>query len=139
VTERLYLPAADALLVIHVAFVAYVVLGFALIWIGFFLRRRFVRNPWFRFTHLLAMGIVAAQTLSRTICPLTEWEAGLRRLAGADPRYAGSFIEYWLHRLLYFDWSEQTFRAIYLGFFGLILLTLWLVPPRWPRRKAAGR
>ena len=55
-----FLYAADALLVIHVAFVAFVVFGLILILIGKLRRWNWVRNTWFRIAHLCAIGIVIA-------------------------------------------------------------------------------
>ena len=73
-----YLLAADTILVVHFAFVAFVVLGFILIWIGFVLKFKFIRNIKFRVCHICAMGIVLVESLIGMICPLTEWENMLR-------------------------------------------------------------
>ena len=54
-----YLLAADFLLFSHVLFVAFVVLGLALILVGRLVDWTWVRNPWFRFAHLIAIEIVA--------------------------------------------------------------------------------
>jgi len=43
----LYALAADALLVLHVLFVVFVVLGLVAIFVGKFLSWRWVRNHWF--------------------------------------------------------------------------------------------
>src|SRR2546425_8327969 len=69
-----YRLLADVVLVIHFAFVAFVILGLLAVWTGRFLRWSWVRNFWFRVAHLLAIGIVAAQALGGVICPLTTWE-----------------------------------------------------------------
>lgn len=130
--QRLYLVLADAVLVVHAAFVAFVVVGFVLIWIGRFRRWGFVRNFWFRATHLAAIGAVAAESVAGFVCPLTTWEDRLRLLAGAEQRYPGSFIQHWLHRVIFFDISERVFTIVYLAFLLLVALSLWLVRPRWP-------
>src|SRR5207249_10359279 len=59
---------------VHFAFVAFVVAGFILIWVGFFLRWSFVRDTRFRLAHLLAMAFVLGESLLGLICPLTTWE-----------------------------------------------------------------
>ena len=94
VFQRLCLALADLVLVIHAAFVAFVVVGLVLICVGRFRGWAFVRNVWFRVAHLAAMGVVAAESLVGFICPLTMWEDQLRLLAGARQRYAGSFIQH---------------------------------------------
>jgi hypothetical protein len=121
---------ADAILVVHFAFVLFVIFGLLLTWIGYFAGWKFVRNPWFRAAHLLAMAVVVAESLFGIICPLTKWEIALRVKAGGDPAYAGSFIQHWVHRVMFFEVSEQTFTVLYVIFFVLIVLSLVVVPPR---------
>ena len=125
-----YALLADAILVLHFAFVLFVVAGLLLTWIGYFAGWKFVRNPWFRGAHLLAMAVVVAESLFGVICPLTKWETALRLEAGEDPAYAGSFIQHWVHRVMFFEVSERTFTMIYIAFFVLIVLSLVVVPPR---------
>jgi len=132
--QRCYLVLADLTLIVHVAFVAFVVVGLILIWIGRFCGWAFVRNFWFRIAHLAAIGVVAAESLAGFVCPLTTWENRLRLLAGGEERYQGSFIQHWLHQVMFFDLSETVFTVLYILFFAVIALSLWLVPPHWPRR-----
>ena len=132
--QHLCLALADVVLVIHVAFVGFVVVGLVLIWIGWFRGWAFVRNFWFRAAHLAAIGMVAAESLSGCVCPLTTWENRLRLLAGGEQRYAGSFIQHWLHRLIFFEVDERVFTIAYLAFFVAVVLSFWLVRPRWPRQ-----
>src|SRR5438132_1302825 len=46
---------ADVVVVLHVGYVAYVVAGQLAIWLGLLLGCRWVRNVWFRATHLLQL------------------------------------------------------------------------------------
>jgi hypothetical protein len=127
---NLYSLLADVILVIHFAFVAFVVAGLALIWLGWIFRWPFVRNRRFRFLHLFAMGFVLAESLAGFICPLTTWENELRVRAGGSQAYEKSFVEFWFGRLLFHDWSETTFTFLYTVFFILLVSSFWLVPPR---------
>lgn len=129
--QRLYLALANLVLVMHAAFVAFVVIGLVLIWIGWSLNWAFVRNLWFRAAHLVAIGVVAAESLLGFVCPLTTWEDWLRMQAGDPAHYTGSFIEHWVHRLMFFDLDERAFTIIYVTFFLAVVLSFWLVPPRW--------
>ena len=133
--QRFYAVLADALLVLHVAFVAFVVFGFLLIWLGRWRHWLFVRNFWFRAAHVAAIGGVAAEALTGIICPLTTWENRLRLLAGGEHRYQGSFLQYWLHQILFFDASETAFLVAYLAFFIAVSASFWWVPPHWPRKR----
>ncbi|QSP96370.1 DUF2784 domain-containing protein [Marinobacter salinisoli] len=129
VTEQFYLILADALLVLHVLFVAFVVLGLVLILLGGALRWHWVRNVWFRRAHLVAIGVVVLQSWLGVICPLTTWEMALRRKAGAAT-YDGSFVQHWLHAILYYDAPEWVFIVVYSLFGALVLASWFLVRPR---------
>lgn len=130
----MYALLADVVLGVHALFVAYNLFGLAAIWVGAFLRCSFVRNRWFRGTHLAAMGVVVGESLLGIFCPLTRWEFELRRLAGVQGENAGSFMHHWAQELLYFDISPYIFTVTYFVFFALMLATVWLVPVHWNRR-----
>lgn len=138
-SQRFCLLLADLVLMVHAAFVAFVVIGLVLIWIGRFRRWAFVRNFWFRVVHLAAMGVVAAESLAGLVCPLTTLEDRLRLLAGGEQRYQESFIQHWVHRVIFYDVHERVFATVYLAFFLAVVLSLWLVPPRWPGRSDCDR
>jgi hypothetical protein len=125
----LYLLAADLLLFSHVMFVAFVVVGLVLILIGKPCDWGWVRNPWYRIAHLVAIGIVALQSWVGLVCPLTTWEMALRERAG-DVTYAGSFIAHWLESLLYFRAPAWVFAVCY-TLFALVVVASWFwVRPR---------
>ena len=134
--ERIYLVLADAILILHFSFVAFVLVGFFLVWIGWWRRWQWVRNFWFRMAHLAAIGVVAAESMLGIVCPLTTWEERLRLLAGDEQRYVGSFVQHWLHRLMFFEAEERVFTIIYVLFFLLVVLSFLVVPPG--RRKHAA-
>ena len=127
--ELLYLIAADAILLIHVLFVVFVVFGLLLIFAGKFLTWRWVHNFSFRLTHLVAIGVVVLQSWLGAICPLTVWEMNLRELAG-DSVYEGSFIAHWLQTLLYYRAAEWVFALLYTLFAALVIASWYWVRPR---------
>ena len=128
--NNIYLLAADAILVLHFAFVAFVVLGLMITWIGYFFRLKFIRNAKFRVCHICAMGIVLVESLIGMICPLTEWENRLRIKGGEGRIYEASFIKKWIHKIMFYEFSEQTFMVIYILFFALVFFTFWFIPPQ---------
>ncbi|CEP36475.1 MULTISPECIES: DUF2784 domain-containing protein [Halomonadaceae] len=125
----LLLMLADTLLILHVLFVAFVVLGLVAIYAGYFFNWRWVRNKTFRIVHLCAIGYVVVQAWLGVVCPLTTWEMALRAEAGAAT-YSGSFIQYWLHSLLYFTLPEWVFVVVYTLFGSLVLASWFVVKPR---------
>ena len=116
---------ADAVLVVHVLFVLFVVGGFALILAGAS-RWGWVRNRTFRITHVAAIVFVTAEALLGVTCPLTSWEDTLR----ATGREERSFIGRWLAWLLYYDLPEWVFATAYCAF-ALAVVWAWrAIPPR---------
>ena len=126
---------ADAILVLHVGIVAFVLLGEAAILCGASRGWRWVRNFQLRIAHLALMLVIALQAWLGAMCPLTLWEQALRHRAGGDS-YSGSFIEYWLSRLIFFEAPWWIFVAAYTAFAGLVLMTWHRVPPQRVRRQA---
>jgi hypothetical protein len=123
-----WLLLADAVLLLHVLFVAFVVLGLLLVLIGAWRHWCWVRNPWFRITHLAAIVFVVGQTWLDMTCPLTTLELAFRAHAGAQT-YAGSFIGHWLQVLLYYQAPYWVFPVIYSAF-ALAVVWSWVsVPP----------
>lgn len=120
---------ADVVLVTHAAYVAFVVGGWIAIVVGGLLRRRWVRNPWFRYVHLLSIGIVALQAVLAVPCPLTVWERDLRLAAGQNPGDL-PFIPRLLQRLIFFEAPPELFTLIYVMFGGVVVVSLFVIPPR---------
>ncbi|MBT8092177.1 MAG: DUF2784 domain-containing protein [Gammaproteobacteria bacterium] len=129
-----YLLIADGLLLAHALFVLFVICGLLLIVAGRFLSWRWVRNPWFRLVHLVCIGIVVVQSWFGIVCPLTTWEMALREKAG-QAAYDGSFIAYWLSKVLYYQLPEWVFVLAYTIFGSLVLVSwYWVRPDEFGRR-----
>ena len=129
----LYLVAADALLFVHVLFVAFVVFGLLLILVGKFRDWSWVRNAWFRIAHLAAIGVVVLQSWFGIICPLTIWENALRGRAG-EGGYSGTFVSHWLEAILYYEAPAWVFAVCYTVFGALVVISWFWVRPRTLRR-----
>ena len=128
-----YSLLADLIVVVHLAYVAFVALGQAAIGAGGAFRWGWVRNAPFRIAHLAAILIVAGESLLGVVCPLTTWENRLRELAG-ETAAERSFVARLVHAVMFYDWSESTFTILYVAFAVAVALSLWLVPPRWRRQ-----
>lgn len=122
---------ADIVLVTHLLFVAFVVGGLAVIWIGAALKWTWIRNLWFRTAHLGAIGFVVAESLVGILCPLTVLEDALRQ--GGRPE--SSFVQRWVSRLLYYDLPERLFTIIYIVFALIVVLTFIYIRPDRPARR----
>jgi Protein of Unknown function (DUF2784) len=116
---------ADVVLVLHFAYVLFVVGGLIAIWIGYALGWRWVRNRWFRVLHFAAIGLVAIEAVVGVFCPLTVLEDWLR----PGGQSGGSFVQRWVHALLFYDWPFWVFNALYLSFAAIVALSYVLLPP----------
>ena len=125
----LFLLAADAVLLLHLLFVAFVVIGLVLILVGKTRRWSWVRNLWFRVMHLLAIALVAVQSWFGVICPLTTFEMALRSQAG-DSVYTGSFISHWLETILYYQAPPWVFAVCYTVIGAVVIGSWFWVSPR---------
>lgn len=82
--------AADAVVLVHLAFIAFVLAGAALV----------VRDVRWALVHVPAVAWAAYAELTARICPLTPLENELRRRAG-EGGYAGGFVEHYVIPLVY--------------------------------------
>jgi hypothetical protein len=121
--------AADAVLLLHVIFVVFVVSGLALILVGGALGWAWVRLRWFRIFHLAAIGVVVVQSWLGIICPLTTLEMALRTRAG-ESSYPGSFIAHWVEAVLYYQLPPWVFVVCYTAFGALVVASWFWVRPR---------
>lgn len=119
---------ADFILIVHLAFVGFVVLGLVVIWAGFFLKWKFVRNKIFRMLHLASMAFVAGEAVLGVTCPLTVIENHFRSIGIEHYSQRSSLIQDIVHRILFYEFDQWVFTAGYLIFLVMVLLTLWMVP-----------
>ncbi len=122
---------ADAVLVVHIGVVLFVVGGLAAIVAGNLLGWRWVNGRTFRLLHLATIGVVVLQAWLGELCPLTILESWLRVRAG-QTGYPTGFVAHWLHRLLYWEAPMAAFALAYSAFGALVVLAWW----RWPPHRA---
>lgn len=86
----IYRALADLVLVVHLAFVFFVVLGGLLV----------LRWPWVAYLHIPAAIWGIFIEYSGGICPLTPLENSLRQ-SGGQAGYSGGFINHYIQPVLY--------------------------------------
>lgn len=120
----LYRLAADRLLVLHLAFVAFALLGGLLVaW-----------KPRLLILHLPAAAWAFYVELADRGCPLTRWEQQLRTWSG-EAGYSEGFIEHYLLPVLYPAWLNLPVQYVLAGVVLLanLLIYAWV----WRRRVAS--
>jgi hypothetical protein len=115
-------PLADALLLLHGAFVLFVVAGGLLV----------IRWPRLAWVHVPAAVWGALIEFAGFICPLTPLEKAWRRAAG-EQAYEGGFIEHYVTAALY---PSGLTRAVQIAL-GLLVLGVngWVYWTLWRRRR----
>ncbi len=113
----------------HLAYVGFVAVGFILILVGAALKWAWILKRWFRYLHLGAIALVAAEALVGLICPLTLLENWLL-ISSGQPGKERTFIGQLLYHLLYYDFPLWIFSVAYLALTILAILLLIVIPPK---------
>jgi len=121
---------ADVTVVLHLAFVLFVVFGGLLV----------VRRPRLAWVHLPAAVWGAWIEFAGWVCPLTPLENWLRGHSGG-PVYTSSFLERYLVPILYPSSLSREFQAVLGGFVILANAAVYFSVLRGQRtrRRAPGR
>src|SRR6185437_14680098 len=114
---------AQAILGVHLAVIAFNVLGLVAIPLGAALRWRWVRVRWWRALHLVSWAVVALQASLGRACFLTIWQDELTGAQAQPP-----LIERTVERLVYWPLPIWVFGALYLVLFALVVAFWWWVP-----------
>ena len=133
----LYQALANTILLLHVAVVAFVVLGLPAIMIGNWRKLAWANGLWWRSAHILAIAVVVVQAWLGQYCGLTVLESWLRGQSG-QAGYQGGFIEHWLQRLLYYKGPLWVFALAYTVFSALVAWAWWRYPPRSSSARHGG-
>jgi len=120
---------ADVTLVVHAAYVFFVVAGQLLIVAGWARGWHWTRDLLFRVLHLISIGFVMLEAWLGVTCPLTALENSFRIKSGLLT-YERSFLSHWIERLIFYTAPEWVFTLIYTVFAGVVLLTWLVYPPK---------
>jgi hypothetical protein len=115
---------ADAILVAHLAVIAFNVAGLIVIPLGAWLGWGIVRVGWLRLLHLALLAIVAAQALAGRACILTIWQnefTGNRQVP--EP-----MIMHWIDRVIYWNLPIWVFALIYSFVFLYVVALSVFIP-----------
>lgn len=123
--------AANLIAVVHIAYFLFIVGGMAAIVIGARGGVGWIRNPWFRLAHVVAIYIVLVEEATGLPCPLNVLQWGARTAATGATESTGG-VGGLLDSLLYHALSPVILDVMYWSFGVLVLVMVWKVPPRRP-------
>jgi hypothetical protein len=121
---------ADLIAAAHIGYFIYVVGGSAAIIVGFTQGKEWIRNPWFRLSHLAAVYIVVFENTFNIACPLNTAEWQLRSTSQSAIE-ATSGVGGILDILLFHTIPGHVLNLIFNSLAILLLVALVLVPPRF--------
>lgn len=110
--KSLYLLLADLMVLIHLLWILFLVLGAI----------PGARRAWVKWLHLSALGFSILLQLFGWICPFTHAEVWLRRAAGATS-YEGTFIGHYLGRIVYAPLPPY---AVFAATLVVVAASLWV-------------
>ena len=126
----LFKVGADFLVLVHLAFICFVLLG------GFLL----LKWRWLVFVHLPALLWATLLEFQGWSCPLTPLEQALRRL-GEQQGYTGGFIQHYILPVIYPPALDDDFQFI-LGVLVIlinVIIYLWVILRIDRKIKQAGK
>ena len=125
---------ANVVAVLHIGYFLFVAGGSASIVVGAVKRWEWIRNPWFRLSHITAVYIVLIEGLFKIQCPLNTIEWTLRStsssVAESSPK-VGRFLDY----LLFHTIPVRALDTLYWSLGVILVVLLFVVQPRF--RKSA--
>ena len=110
--KTLYLAAADLVVLIHLLWIVFLVLGMI----------PGARWAWVKWTHLASLAFSILLQVYDWVCPITHLEAWLRKAGGATP-YEGTFIRHYLERIVY---AQLPANALFIGTLMVVGVSLWV-------------
>lgn len=122
-----YSVAADALVILHLLFIVFVMLGGLLL----------LKWRWLFYLHMPAVAWGILVELQGWLCPLTPLEQHFRTLAG-ETGYSGGFVQHYLLPIIYpagLTRELQTIIAISVISVNLVIYTLIYVKYRRDRHQ----
>ena len=105
----IYTLTADAIVILHLSYVIFVVAGGTLVF----------RWSWIALLHLPALAWGVLLELNGWLCPLTPLELRLREASG-ESGYNSGFIEHYILPVLYPDELDRTMQIV-IGCFVLAI------------------
>jgi hypothetical protein len=126
---NLYSFAANVLVIVHLMWVVFMVVGIIATVIGVFWRPVFRIRGW-RWVHLIGLLFSATLGIVGRPCPFTTWEYALRRTSGAQISAEESFVIRLANRLIFPELEPVTLSVLTVLAAALVV-GVFILRPSW--------
>ena len=112
---------ADLVLVLHLLWIAFILLGFPLfLWLN---------NRTGRILHMISLAAMIIMQMTRTICPLTYLEEYLKSQGASGKVYPGQFVTETIERLIYVeDLTLEKVMYATIAYAVIVVSSFWFRP-----------
>ncbi len=132
----LYKFLADIIVIVHLGWISFMLIGFILTLCGFFWKGFF--DKWlFRIFHVFGIAYVSLLAIMGRYCPLTVFENMLRAKYDPSLTYPGSFMIYYFERLVYPDVNPLIIHIPTI-FIAVFTVLMFIIRPPQKIRKMLG-
>ena len=122
--------AAYAVLIVHLAVIAFNVFGLVVVPLGGWLGWRFVRVRWWRFLHVGSMAVVALQAVCGRACFLTILQGALTGESTSSRPMIMDFVNH----VIFWPLPMWAFAVLYVALLAYVVALMKLVPVVRKRR-----
>jgi hypothetical protein len=123
----IYALLADVAIVIHFLYALTIIVGLVIVYVGKFLKWRFVKNATYKIIHLTMIMIVAFESIFHIECPLTYIEYKLLSFAKMHHQNT-PFIAGLINKILFWNFPNEFFDILYIALALVILMSFVFVP-----------
>ena len=132
-----YKLLADLIVVVHFAWILFMLVGFILTLRGF-LHKEFFERWLFRTTHLLGIAYVSTLAIMGRYCSLTIWDNVLRAKYDPSLTYPGSFMIHYFKKFIYPDVNPLIIQ-IPTTFIAIFTVVVFIIRPPAKIKMIFGR
>ena len=119
---------SEIVLFFHFIVFLFITVSFFLIPFGYFQKWKWVKNKYYRLTHLVLMGIILIETILGFMCPLTILENFLRNNIEVDNN-----LTQIIHQIMYWNLPNYQFIILYILSFSYLIFLWFFFKPNFKK------
>ena len=119
---------SEIVLFFHFIVFLFITVSFFLIPFGYFQKWKWVKNKYYRLTHLVLMGVILIETILGFMCPLTILENFLRNNIEVDNN-----LTQIIHQIMYWNLPNYQFIILYILSFSYLIFLWFFFKPNFKK------